>query len=342
MRLSKKTVFFFPDWLYLLVLVSVNIAYLFLTWVEFVRFVVVLLGAHSLYVERGKQGNGIMFLACILLVAWLWLVRTSPGLGNHPIVSMFLAMLLWISIKFILRIVEKELNQKQSKGHLLEQLKKIRSRPSNPLVDVDFGRSQHREVGLVSLYGVVLSWLFFSLLCEAFNDHVLFSLHVKWFWAMVFPLLYAAFLYLYLGWRASLIQHYQAINETGGQWIRMSQHGIAWQNQETLFPKPAYDFGMVDKKKARHSYDNKPLGFLTSEPPRNASMQTFIAWEQLAAMKINPGSIFKRGALSFYSKPAEGTDIGMGMTVNDGESVYVAKDLATLILQVKQLASQHG
>ena len=139
-----------------------------------------------------------------------------------------------------------------------------------------------------------------------------------------------------------MIQHYQAINEAGGQWIRMSQHGISWQNQETLFPKPAYDFGMVDKKEARHSYDNKPLGFLSSEPSRNASMQTFIAWEQLAAMKINPGSIFKRGALSFYSKPAEGTDIGIGMTVNDGESVYVAKDLATLILQVKQLASQHG
>ena len=71
-------------------------------------------------------------------------------------------------------------------------------------------------------------------------------------------------------------------------------------------------------------------------------MQTFIAWEQLAAMKINPGSIFKRGALSFYSKPIEGADISIGMTVDDDESVYVAEDLKTLIMQMKQLASQHG
>ena len=342
MRLSKKTVFFFPDWLYLLVLVSVNIAYLFLTWVEFARCVVVLFAFYCMYVERGKQGNGIMFLACILVVAWIWLVGSSTGLGNHLIVSMILAMLLLISIKFTIRIVDNKLNQRQSKGHLLEQLKKIRSRPSNSQVEVDLGRSQHREVGLVSLYGVAYSWLFFSAFCLVLNDFAIFSLLVKWFLAIVFPLLYAVFLYLYLGWRASIIQHYQAINDAGGQWIRMNQHGISWQNQETLFPKPTYDFGMVDKKEVRHRYDNKPLGFLTSEPPRNASIQTFIAWEQLDMMKVYPGSIFKSGALSFYSKPIEGADISIGMTVDDDESVYVAEDLKTLIMQMKQLASQHG
>ena len=227
MRLSKKTVFFFPDWLYLLVLVSVNIAYLFLTWVEFVRFVVVLLGAHSLYVERGKQGNGIMFLACILLVAWLWLVRTSPGLGNHPIVSMFLAMLLWISIKFILRIVEKELNQKQSKGHLLEQLKKIRSRPSNPQVEVDLGMSQSGTVGGVSLQGIWYSLVF--LLCYQFYaeipEFVIRSLGVKWFLAIIIPLLYAVGLYYFLEHRAT---YYTVL--PGNQRCRwaMDTHGPTW------------------------------------------------------------------------------------------------------------------
>ena len=277
MRLSKKTVFFFPDWLYLLVLVSVNIAYLLLTPVEFTRFGVVLFAIYCLYVERGKRGNGNMFLACIFVVAWLWLVRSSTGLENYPIVSMFSAMLLWISMKFIIRITDKKLNQRQSKVHLLEQLKKIRSRPSNPQIEVDLGVSEHSVVGWVSLIGVGYSLLFLSSF-EAFDELSRYSLGVKWFLAIIIPLLYVVSLYLYLGWRANFIQYFQAINDAGGQWISMNKHGISWQNHETLFPEPVYDFGMDVEKE--EGYEDKPVKLPTSVPSRDASIKTFIAWER--------------------------------------------------------------
>ena len=349
MRLSKQTVFFLPEWLYLLVLLTVNIAYLVLPVFEFVRFGLALIGFYCLYMGRDKLDTGSSFLGFVLCLGWIWLLHPSHAPEKYPGLLILLAIILLISNVFIWAVAQKKLEARQSKGYLRQQLKKIRSRPSNPQVEVDLGMSQSGTVGSVSLQGIWYSLVF--LLCYQFYaeipEFVIRSLGVKWFLAIIIPLLYAVGLYYFLEHRATYIQYYQAINDAGGQWIRMDQHGITWQSEGTLFPEPVYYDVAKDPLESEYRYsfdfrDLEPLVLPTSVPPRDTSIKTFIAWEQLDEVKVYPGSLFQSATLSFCSKPIEGADISIGMTVDDGESVYVAEDLKTLIMQMKQLASQHG
>ena len=101
MNLSKKAVFFLPEWLYLLVLLSVNIAYLFLTWLEFIRFGLALIGFYCLYMGRDKLDTGSSFLGFVLCLGWIWLLHPSHAPEKYPGLLILLAIILLISNVFI-------------------------------------------------------------------------------------------------------------------------------------------------------------------------------------------------------------------------------------------------